>query len=102
MNNQKSCDKQATSSYSGLLDFKYAPYGKKIFSTLSRKLAVQYGRSFQEERQNGENTPIGIILCTEVSRSQIELLEMELLPILLRQTMILLMGVMYEERSCPF
>jgi predicted nuclease of restriction endonuclease-like (RecB) superfamily len=32
-----------------ILDFKRAPYGKKIFSTLSRKLATQYGKSFQEE-----------------------------------------------------
>jgi hypothetical protein len=29
------------------------------------------------ERQEGENPPIGIILCTEASRSQIELMEMD-------------------------
>lgn len=28
------------------------------------------------ERQEGENTPIGLILCTETSREQVELLEM--------------------------
>ena len=32
-----------------ILDFKRAPYGKKIFSTLSRKLTERYGKSFQEE-----------------------------------------------------
>ena len=32
-----------------ILDFKRAPYGKKIFSTLSRKLTEKYGKSFQEE-----------------------------------------------------
>ncbi|MCL2765915.1 MAG: PDDEXK nuclease domain-containing protein [Treponema sp.] len=32
-----------------ILDFKRAPYGKSIFSTLSRKLAEKYGKSFQEE-----------------------------------------------------
>ena len=32
-----------------ILDFKRAPYGKSIFSTLSRKLAERYGKSFQEE-----------------------------------------------------
>jgi predicted nuclease of restriction endonuclease-like (RecB) superfamily len=32
-----------------ILDFKRAPYGKKIFSTLSRKLVERYGKSFQEE-----------------------------------------------------
>jgi hypothetical protein len=34
---------------SAILDFKRAAYGKKIFSTLSRKLVEKYGRSFQEE-----------------------------------------------------
>jgi hypothetical protein len=29
------------------------------------------------ERKDGENTPIGIILCTAASRKQIELLEMD-------------------------
>jgi hypothetical protein len=29
------------------------------------------------ERKEGENTPIGLILCTEASRDQIELLEMD-------------------------
>jgi hypothetical protein len=29
------------------------------------------------ERQDGENAPIGLILCTEASRGQIELLEMD-------------------------
>jgi hypothetical protein len=28
------------------------------------------------EKQEGENTPIGLFLCTESSREQIELLEM--------------------------
>ena len=28
------------------------------------------------ERQDGEEAPIGLILCTEVSREQVELLEM--------------------------
>jgi predicted nuclease of restriction endonuclease-like (RecB) superfamily len=32
-----------------ILDFKRAPYGKQIFSTLSRKLVESYGKSFQEE-----------------------------------------------------
>jgi predicted nuclease of restriction endonuclease-like (RecB) superfamily len=32
-----------------ILDFKRAPYGKGIFSTLSRKLTEKYGKSFQEE-----------------------------------------------------
>jgi len=32
-----------------ILDFKRAPYGKQIFSTLSRKLTERYGKSFQEE-----------------------------------------------------
>jgi predicted nuclease of restriction endonuclease-like (RecB) superfamily len=32
-----------------ILNFKRAPYGKKIFSTLSRKLTERYGKSFQEE-----------------------------------------------------
>jgi predicted nuclease of restriction endonuclease-like (RecB) superfamily len=32
-----------------VLDFKRAPYGKSIFSTLSRKLTERYGKSFQEE-----------------------------------------------------
>ena len=32
-----------------ILDFKRAAYGKAIFSTLSRKLAEKYGKSFQEE-----------------------------------------------------
>ena len=32
-----------------ILDFKRADYGKKIFSTLSRKLVEQYGKPFQEE-----------------------------------------------------
>jgi hypothetical protein len=32
-----------------ILDFKRAPYGKQIFSTLSRKLVEKYGKSFQEE-----------------------------------------------------
>ena len=32
-----------------ILDFKRAPYGKRIFSTLSRKLIEKYGKSFQEE-----------------------------------------------------
>ena len=32
-----------------ILDFKRAPYGKGIFSTLSRKLTERYGKSFQEE-----------------------------------------------------
>jgi predicted nuclease of restriction endonuclease-like (RecB) superfamily len=32
-----------------ILDFKRAPYGKGIFSTLSRKLVERYGKSFQEE-----------------------------------------------------
>jgi hypothetical protein len=32
-----------------ILDFKRAAYGKKIFSTLSRKLIEEYGKSFQEE-----------------------------------------------------
>jgi hypothetical protein len=115
-----------------ILDFKRAPYGKGIFSTLSRKLTERYGKSFFVERQKHmtidgddfqldllfyhrvlrrlvavelklgrfkpqykgqmelylkwldkyerkeeENTPIGLILCTEASRSQIELLEMD-------------------------
>jgi len=29
------------------------------------------------ERKDGENAPIGLILCTEASRGQIELLEMD-------------------------
>jgi predicted nuclease of restriction endonuclease-like (RecB) superfamily len=32
-----------------VLDFKRAEYGKKIFSTLSRKLVEKYGKSFQQE-----------------------------------------------------
>ena len=32
-----------------IMDFKRAPYGKKIFSTVSRKLTERYGKSFQEE-----------------------------------------------------
>jgi predicted nuclease of restriction endonuclease-like (RecB) superfamily len=34
---------------STILDFKRVAYGKRIFSTLSRKLVEKYGRSFQEE-----------------------------------------------------
>jgi predicted nuclease of restriction endonuclease-like (RecB) superfamily len=34
---------------STILDFKRAAYGKKIFSTLSRKLIEKYGKSFHEE-----------------------------------------------------
>ncbi|MCL1909195.1 MAG: DUF1016 N-terminal domain-containing protein [Holophagaceae bacterium] len=79
-----------------LLGGKRAGYGKKIFSTLSRKLVDSYGNPFQEEnlyrmarlanvfpdrgivatlkwlnsyeRQEGENEPIGLILCTKASR----------------------------------
>jgi len=123
-----------------------AEYGKRIFSTLSRKLVERYGRAFAPrnlrrmvqfavefpeleigsplatqlcwshfieilplndesarlyyvkeaaerhfsrnelrrqisrktyERQEGENSPIGIILCTTASRDQIELLELD-------------------------
>jgi hypothetical protein len=31
-----------------ILDFGRAAYGKKIFSTLSRKLVIAYGKSFAE------------------------------------------------------
>ena len=34
---------------SAILDFKRAEYGKKIFSTLSRKLIERYGKSFERE-----------------------------------------------------
>lgn len=50
-----------------------AEYGKEIVSQLATHLTERYGRS----EENGEESPIGMLFCTEGSDEQIELLQLD-------------------------
>jgi hypothetical protein len=64
-----------------------ADYGKGIVVALSRQLAERYGDGFNEKNLRRmiqfaevfpeEEPPLGLILCAEGSREQIELLELD-------------------------
>ena len=51
---------------------------EKAVLTELEKFILEFGHGFTfVERQEGENEPIGVILCTKASRNQIELLELD-------------------------
>lgn len=55
-----------------------ADYGEQIVSTLSTQLVQVYLRWLnQNDRAEGEASPIGLILCASADREQVELLDLD-------------------------